>query len=186
MSTLLEGRLVRLARGYTPDQHTALWARWNRDAQFKRLLDSEPPRLYSEAQLRKDAEEELPDNKGFGFDVRTLTEDRLIGFTYLGIASWVHRDAWLAIGLGDRDHQGKGYGTDALRITLRYAFEELDLHRVTLNVFANNARAMRSYEKAGFRSEGRLREAMLRDGRRIDIVYMGILKEEFSVLSAQS
>lgn len=178
---LLEGTLVRLSRGRPIDQDGPYWLKWDRDAQYRRLLDSEPPLLTSEAKLRKDhAEEGLPDSKGFGFGVRTLAENRLIGFTYLSIASWVHRDAWVAIGLGERDDWGKGYGTEAMRLTLHYAFEELNLHRVTLNVFGNNARAMRSYEKAGFRYEGRVREAMQRDGERIDIVNMGILSSEFT------
>jgi RimJ/RimL family protein N-acetyltransferase len=178
--SILEGRLLRLAAGRLPEHDAEMWARWERDTQYRRLLDSEPPRMSTAARIRKEAEQEnLPDNKGFGFTVRTLAEDRLLGFTYLGIMSWVHRDAWLAIGLGDRDYWGQGYGTDALRVTLRFAFEELDLHRVTLNVFGNNVRAMRAYERVGFRHEGRLREAMLRDGGRIDILQMGILHSEW-------
>lgn len=179
--TVLEGALVRLSRGRPIEQDVSLRLKWDRDTQYQRLLDSEPPRLTNEATMRKDsADQGLPDNKGFGFGIRALADDRLLGFTYLSIASWVHRDAWVAIGLGARDDWGKGYGTEAMRLTLRFAFEELNLHRVTLSVFGNNARAMRSYEKAGFRPEGRMRGAMRRDGERIDIVYMGVLRSEFS------
>jgi RimJ/RimL family protein N-acetyltransferase len=85
----------------------------------------------------------------------------------------------VGIGLGEREFWGKGYGTDAMRIILRYAFTELNLHRVTLNVFEYNPRGVRSYEKAGFVLEGRQRGVLLREGRRWDEIYMGILREDW-------
>ncbi len=178
MANFLAGSFVYLAPGRSSEN--GLWASWQRDSQWQRLLDSEPPRPRTEAQHRKDDEKaSLPDGKGYGFVFRTLADDQLIGFVYLGIESWVHRDAFVAIGIGNREALGKGYGTDAMRLALRYAFTELALHRVSLNVFSNNARAMRSYEKAGFKREGVLREALLRDGVRLDIIYMGVLRHEW-------
>lgn len=178
MAELFKGALVYLAPGRIAEN--SLWAGWQRDSQWLRLLDSEPPRPRTEAQHRKsDEEESLPDGKGYGFCFRTLADDKLIGFVYLSIVSWVHGDAFVSIGIGNREELGKGYGTDAMRLALRYAFAELGLHRVSLNVFSNNARAIRSYEKAGFRREGMLREAMLREGTRLDIIYMGVLRHEW-------
>ena len=66
-----------------------------------------------------------------------------------------------------------------MRVVLGFAFTELNLHRVSLNVFAYNPRAIRSYEKAGFQHEGRLRKLICRDGQRTDDVWMGILGEEW-------
>ncbi len=85
----------------------------------------------------------------------------------------------MAIALGERKFWGNGYGTDAMRVMLRYAFNELNLSRVGLIVFEYNPRAIRSYEKVGFIPEGRVRGAMLRDGKRWDFLYMGILREEW-------
>jgi RimJ/RimL family protein N-acetyltransferase len=65
------------------------------------------------------------------------------------------------------------------QIILRFAFTELNLRRVTLTVFEYNPRAIRSYEKAGFHHEGRLRGVLLRDGKRWDMLYMGILAEDW-------
>lgn len=73
------------------------------------------------------------------------------------------------------DHVGQGYGTEAARLVLRYAFDVVGLHRVELEVFAFNARAIRSYEKAGFVIEGRRRDALLWDGERHDAYVMGAL-----------
>ena len=85
----------------------------------------------------------------------------------------------MGIGIGERQDWNNGYGTDAMQVILRYAFMELNLRRVTLNVFEYNPRAIRSYEKAGFRHEGRIRQYLNRDGQRWDILYMGILREEW-------
>jgi len=69
-----------------------------------------------------------------------------------------------------------------MRLMLRYGFMELNLNRVTLGVFANNPRAVRSYEKCGFVHEGCLREFLLRDGKYCDMLQMGILREEWEAL----
>ncbi len=89
----------------------------------------------------------------------------------------------MGISIGEKEYWGKGYGTDAMRVVLRYAFTELNLHRVSLTVFEYNPRAIRSYEKAGFTLEGREREAVFRSGKRTDMIYMGVLREDWERLS---
>ena len=78
------------------------------------------------------------------------------------------------------EHCGQGYGKEAVRLLLSYAFRHMNLRKVTLKVFADNYRAIRCYEKCGFTVEGCLREESYQDGRYIDILIMGILKREFS------
>jgi RimJ/RimL family protein N-acetyltransferase len=94
---------------------------------------------------------------------------------------WVAGSAWVGIGIGEPADWGKGYGTDAMRILLRYAFAWLNLHRVTLNVFGYNERAVRSYIKCGFTEEGRMRQWLNRGDQRWDLIHMGILKEEWAL-----
>jgi RimJ/RimL family protein N-acetyltransferase len=77
---------------------------------------------------------------------------------------------------GARD---RGLGTEAVRLTLRHAFEDQHLHRVGLEVYDFNPRARHVYEKAGFIHEGTQREALLFDGQRIDCHVMGILAREW-------
>ena len=103
-------------------------------------------------------------------------EDHLIGFVGLWVVNWASAEAMVGIGLGDRNYWGRGYGTDAMRLVVNYGFAELNLARVSLEAFAYNTRAIRSYEKAGFSQEGRQRERMRRDGQRLDVVRMGILR----------
>ena len=85
----------------------------------------------------------------------------------------------MGIGIGEQTCWSKGRGTDAMRIFLRYAFTELNLHRISLDVLDSNARAIRSYEKAGFVVEGHARQVVRRDGQRGGLIFMGILRDEW-------
>ncbi len=83
------------------------------------------------------------------------------------------------ITIGEHDAWGRGLGTEATELMVGHAFERLVLHRVGLTVFSYNMRAIRAYEKVGFRIEGRLRDAIQREGRYFDEVQMGILADEW-------
>jgi RimJ/RimL family protein N-acetyltransferase len=187
MSTnIFTGKLIRLT-SEDPETDAKAFARWNLDSEYYRLLDSDPPRLWSEKKIKEWMEKDLEKNEPYDafFRIRTLEDDRLIGFIGFFAQSWNHGDAWVAIAIGERDYWGKGYGTDAMKTLLRYAFHEMNLRRVTLIAFEYNARAIRSYEKAGFRLEGRMRGMMLREGRRWDWLFMGILREEWEQLTEE-
>ena len=114
-----------------------------------------------------------------GFALRTLDDGRLVGFVRLYDMAWTHGTAMVAISVPDAREQGKGFGRDGLALLMRYAFHELGLYRLWLDVFGYNARAIRLYEQAGFREEGRLREHLQRNGRRWDVVLMGLLRSEW-------
>lgn len=177
---IFTGNLTRLA-AEDPSNLAKAFAKWTLDSEYLRLLDSDPPRLWSEKKFKdwfeKDLEKDDPNE--FFFVIKPLESEQPIGFTAIFDLHWNHGDALLAIALGEREWWGKGYGTDALQTMLRYAFQELNLRRMTLIVFEYNARAIRSYEKCGFVMEGRVREAMQREGRRWDWYIMGILREEW-------
>ena len=186
MEGLFEGKLVRLA-GIDPEEVSKSFAQWNRDSEYKRLLDSDPPRLHSpkaiKEWLEKHHDEDLTNS--YWFAIRALEDGRLLGDADLTVINWGGREAFVGIGIGEREFWGKGYGTDAMGLILRYAFTELNLRRVSLNVFEFNQRALRSYEKAGFQLEGRQRQFIQREGRRWDLVYMGILREEWLALNGR-
>lgn len=175
---LFTGELVRLDAP-DPENEASLYARWQRDSEYMRLLDADALPLFTARQHKEGMEEELKNPKAFIFSIRTIADDRLIGFVALDGVNWNHGDTFVGIGLGEREFWGQGYGTEAMELVLQYAFTELNLHRVSLNVFEYNPRAIRSYEKAGFRVEGRQRQAFEREGRRWDAIYMGILREEW-------
>ena len=90
-----------------------------------------------------------------------------------------NRRALLGIIIGEKAYWGQGYGTDAIRAMLAWAFGYLNLNRVSLTVYEYNERAIRCYLKCGFRHEGRMRQARYLDGQYYDELMMGILRDEF-------
>lgn len=174
---LFSGELVRLA-ALDPQNDAEALARWERDSDYMRLLAVEP--IYPLGTKKKRTEmEERAAGRGIGFAVRTLTDDKLIGFVSLFALNYASSNCIVGIGMGESEYRGKGYGTDAMRLVVNYAFRELNLHRVGLMVLASNARAIRSYEKVGFRHEGTMRQADHRMGIRADIHFMSILRKEW-------
>lgn len=108
--------------------------------------------------------------------IRLVEDDRLIGSCQLHSIDRHHRNAELQVRIGERVAWGRGYGTEAVRLLVSHAFDDLDLHRVSLHVFTHNERAIRAYERAGFQREGRLREAAFIDGRYLDVFVMAALR----------
>ena len=86
----------------------------------------------------------------------------------------------VGIMLGVRDQWGKGLGTDAMQTLVAWGFYTLNLNRVQLRVFADNERAIRSYQKVGFQIEGRLRQGNYANGAYRDVLYMGVLREDWA------
>jgi len=179
-TALFTGELVRLTVE-EPQVLAENIARWARDSEFIRLTESEPasPRTPKGTLKWIEKEQEQQPPKIYIFGIRTLDGDRLIGEAGLFGIRWAHGECLLSIGLGDRQDWGKSYGTDAMRVILRYAFTELNLQRVSLDVYAYNPRAIRAYEKIGFVHEGRMRNCLNREEKRWDKIYMGILREEW-------
>ncbi len=97
---------------------------------------------------------------------------------FMGIAD-IHRSAEVGIFLGEKEYWSQGYGTEAMRLMLKFGFEDLNFHRIWLRVLESNHRARKSYLKAGYIEEGRLRKAEFRHGFYNDIILMSILQEEW-------
>jgi RimJ/RimL family protein N-acetyltransferase len=156
--------------------------RWNQNSEFQQLLDSGPARLWTPKQVKEWLEKHI--EEFYGFSIHRLEDDALIGMVDLSGVDWVTGSAWVGIGIGDPDFWGKGYGTEAMRLILDFGFGQLNLRRVSLNVFEYNQRACQSYRKCGFQEEGRLRQWMQRGGERHDLIYMGILRREWEAVRA--
>lgn len=88
------------------------------------------------------------------------------------------RKAEFAILIGEKSCWGKGLGQSITQAMIDYGFDQLNLHRIELEVLANNARAIHIYEKLGFRREGIQRDAQFRDGQYIDVIFMALLEHE--------
>jgi RimJ/RimL family protein N-acetyltransferase len=184
MKDILKGELIQLG-AVDHEELGKAYAAWNKDSELTRYLDARTVSMRSAKHIsgffEKEMEELTPANHYF--TIRALDDNRLLGDINLDVINdWSSRDAFVGLGIGERQNWGKGYGTDAMKVMLRFAFTEVNLRRVTLTVFEYNPRAIRSYEKIGFQHEGRLRGALLRDGKRWDMLYMGILREDWTKL----
>ena len=113
------------------------------------------------------------------FGIVVQRTEQLIGSIGLNQVDFRHRSASLGMMIGEKGVWGKGYGTEATRLVVQYAFGELHLNRVQLHVYEYNLRGIRVYEKVGFRREGVLRQEHGYDGRFWDTVVMAILREEW-------
>lgn len=173
---MLVGESVRLRAIEREDIPT--FVRWFNDPEVRQYLMMYEP--LSKAREERWFEAHLDRQNEFLFAIEANAGDGWVHIGNIGLhrVDWKNRAATLGIVLGEKTYWGRGYGTDAVRTILRFAFRELNLHRVELEVFAGNLRAIRCYEKAGFVSEGVRREAVFRDGRYHDIYVMGVLAEE--------
>lgn len=176
--SLLVGQRVRL-RGVRDDDLGRL-AGWEMDPATMATLSNwvVPP---SEATAKESlARWSANDNDDVGFAIETLDDPPvLIGTVHLRGVRAKDRCASLGIALA-REHIGRGYGTDATRLIVDYAFREMALHRIELTVAPFNQAGIRAYEKAGFVEEGRHREAVWHDGRWYDEVRMSQLDHEWA------
>ena len=178
ISELFGGRLVRLA-AQDADKDGEILARWSQDSEFLRLIESDAAQPRCAKSYAADVARRAERENGFHFNIRTLDGDRLIGFASIWVVNGASADSRVGIGIGERANWGRGCGTDAMQVLLRFAFAELNLARVSLETFGDNTLAIRSYQKAGFTLDGAQREWVRRDGRRGDVAMMSILQEEY-------
>lgn len=177
---IYEGTLVKLDP-IDAENDSASISAWIMDGEYARLEDASLAVIYPVSATKDYIEKQL--KSSYYFSILTRKECKMIGFLEVDGINWPAREGWVGIGIGDREFRGKGYGTDAMRLALRFAFLELNLNRVSLTVFEYNQRGIRSYEKVGFKEEGKERQALERDGKRWDMIFMGILKSDWESLS---
>lgn len=108
----------------------------------------------------------------------TLPDDTLVGHTALYNYHTSARSAELMMMIGG-SYVGQGYGTEATRMIVDFGFREMGLNRIGLGVWEYNERALRTYGKAGFREEGRVRQAGFHNGKFHDKILMGQLADEY-------
>lgn len=108
--------------------------------------------------------------------------DQVIGDVALQDIDHVNRNANLRIAIDSDEHLGKGYGPETIRLLLEYGFGILNLHRIELQVFDYNERAIKAYEKVGFKREGVQRDALFYNHRYHDTIIMSILEDEYRTL----
>ena len=118
-------------------------------------------------------------SKGHNYSIVDLEKDELIGNCGFMEIEHINQTAEIGIFIGNRDNRSKGYGTEALSLLIDYGFKALNFHNIMLRVYEFNKGAVKCYEKVGFKQMGIRREALCRNLKRHDVVYMDILADEF-------
>ncbi len=173
---LLQGDLVYLST--IEREYVSTFARWYQNLELQYLLFPQAVFPLIE-QDEMDWYESIVRDNAFEFAIFTTQDDKLIGTCGFHRPDPRNHHAEVGISIGEKDYWGRGYGTDAMQILLRYGFYELNLHRIELRVYSFNHRAIRSYEKLGFRLEVTERQATYRDGQYHDVLIMGLLRSEW-------
>lgn len=114
------------------------------------------------------------------FVIVTIKENKMIGTVSLEKINSINRTATLGIFIGDKDYRNKGYGTEAIKLILDYGFNYLNLNNIKLDLMEFNERALKCYEKCGFKEYGRRRKCKFINGKFYDSISMDILSEEFT------
>ena len=172
---IYQGR-IRLRRTEAADARHH--ARWRNDADTRANLYKSLPQTVAQTERQLARFDDVPEHVAF------MIEAPDDGMNYLPVGGCGLHDVDYVVGcaeLGiviDRDHQGRGYGTDAVRALVGCAFDDLNLRRVELLVLDENAPAIRCYEKVGFRREAVKRASLWKRGAWRDQVVMGILRGE--------
>ena len=171
----LDGERVQLRR-HEPGNY-GLYAEWYGDPEVWHLTSWAAAPLNRTAVERLFEERELS-NLDDSFAIHVKGEETPIGVISLMNISEANSSAELSVIVGNPEDRHQGYGAEAIRLLLDYAFEELGLNRVSLSVFDFNEGAYATYKRLGFRDERRLRRAVKRDGTFHDAILMGALAPE--------
>ncbi len=182
---LFEGKQIRLGP-IDHEKDPEVESCWTHDLSLMRSLSRKPAMPLSIAQVKKRyeaIEKEVDESKSlFHFTIRSKEEDKLLGFVRLEGIEWNHGTSSLKIAIGDPAERDKGYGGDALMLMLRFAFQELNLHRVSVVIAEDNPGALKFFANNGFVEEVRRRDALMRDGQTWDSIHLGLLRREWLVL----
>lgn len=175
---MLKGEKVIL-RAIEREDLPRQWA-FNNDIEMELLGGGDPPEPQSVARLEAEFNASAQKGGRDGANFAIEADGEYIGGCGLFHFDHVAHTCEIGIGIGDKAYRGHGYGRDAVQVLLRYAFRIRNLHKVWLTVNGNNERAIRSYKACGFAEEGRLRLHVWSDGAYIDLVYLGVLREEWA------
>lgn len=178
MRSLLMGRNVKLDSLDVADMATL--SSWFNDVEFLRFYDMVPAIPKSQKEIINLLEYYESSEAKQIFAIRQLDSNKIIGVAGFDDILWANGVATTFIGIGDEGSKGKGLGKEAMKLLLDFGFNELNFHRIQLNVISYNDAAIGLYEKAGFKKEGTYREFIYRDGNRYDLYLYGMLKKEYA------
>jgi len=153
---------------------------WLNDPEVRQgILIAIPLSMSQEEQWFSHMLERPSEEQPLVIEIKTPEGWKAIGNISFHTVDWRERSTEVGIVIGEKSFWNQGYGRDAMQLMLRHGFNNLNLNRIFLRVYASNPRAIRSYEKAGFVHEGRLRQAHFQDGQYVDVLIMSVVRSEW-------
>lgn len=158
------------------DEDTQDIVAWrNKDIVRKRFLYQE---MFTPEIHRNWMKNMVQTGKVVQFIIWEKASDCKIGSVYLRDVDKTNQKAEFGIFIGEEDKLSCGYGKEAADLITTYGFEKLGLNKIFLRVLADNLRAVRSYQKAGFEQEGLFKQDIILDGNKADIIFMAKFAKE--------
>lgn len=151
---------------------------WRNDEEIQNMVGG-PKYFVSKEKERQWVMNTINDNSRMVLGICIKENGKLIGTVNIQEIDWINRSAHVPIQLGDKESWGKGYAAEARFLALRFAFEERGLNRVWATVLESNNASLKLHEQCGYVKEGVLRNAVFKGGKYQDLVYLGLLKEEY-------
>lgn len=173
---LFNGERVRLRKMSAEDAST--YHKWRNDIEVMQFTNPSLD-VFTYADTENFVKSITESHNSRNYIIEEVETDKSIGVTSLINIDYGNRNAECIIDIGDKDYWSKGFGQEAFRLLLDFAFKELNLHKVYLQVFSFNERAIRLYQKLGFNQEGEQKEQFYRDGAWHDVIFMGLLKRNY-------
>jgi RimJ/RimL family protein N-acetyltransferase len=156
------------------------FSRWDSDFET-RMWSGDEYQIHTPEHLanvfKRFIEEPKPDRVMMAFYDRETLQP--IGWGNIRDINTFHQTCELGVLIGEPEYRGRGYGSEAVRLMVDYAFTAFNIRNVLLDTNSFNHRAFRAYQKVGFREIGRRRQATRYGNRLFDIIYMDCLAEEF-------
>lgn len=150
---------------------------WVNDAEIRELTGGIYP--VSETEHEKWFENRVLDSVNKIFAIQPTDSSNIIGIIGMKNVDFINRNAELYIYIGDKQYWGNGYGSESVGKLVEFYFNELNMHRIYLQVFEYNERAIASYRKIGFEKEGMMRESLYKNGKYHNKILMSIIKNKF-------
>lgn len=173
---LFSGERIRLRK--LSNEDVSIYHKWRNDIEVMRFTNPSLD-VFTYADTEGFVNRVIESSNSKGYMIEEISTNKSIGVTSIINIDYGSQNAECIIDIGDKDYWGKGFGREAFKLLLDYAFKELNLHKVYLRVFSFNERAIKLYENLGFDIEGKLKEQLYRDGKWHDIIFMGLLKRNY-------
>lgn len=172
---MIDGKNIRL-RSLTK-KDLAKTFKWHNDLELKNLTLSHPfPVTDSQEEEWINSIIKDKSNKTIYFGIEDKSRKILIGIIFLSRINFIHQTSWLGVFIGDKNSRGKGYGKEAVKMIVDYAFNNLNLRKVSLEVVKTNKAAIAVYKKLGFVIEGEMKKQVYVSSLYLDLIIMAVCK----------